>query len=675
MIAGTGCEPLAGLISTEIATASTAGGRLAPDQNLRHSQSETWLAGAWALLDETGKVVGADESFQQWLGMPEGTLRGNPLWPALWQRYPHWQPIVTGLLAKPSPFGRIELSDCPRQPNEWFILETALGAGTRFVRLSSTLPPTGERDDPGWANPLRSEPAQRQLYVRLKRAEEQLANLMTRWPGVIFSQRPDLSFQFVSNRIVEWTGICVADWQRNPRCFRAVIHEGDEGELQQQLKRSSTTAGGSSATFRIRHTQTGRVTYVREQREALFSQAGLLLGYEGIWMDVSRQTIAERRLSSAAWMETLAVLTAGLVHDFSNLLAGVQGLGEAFQAQLPPDHPFQEGLTLIKNNTQNATQLVRRILNLHQGKVGQRAYHDLNELVRELTGLVRKTIPRRLQVQVELADAVLPVYVDSVELRQVFVNLVLNAIEAMPETGTLRIRTTRLPHSPSAMHVQGTLPDGACIGVEVRDEGLGIPPHRLATVFEPYYTSKPGNKGSGLGLYNARLFAEKHRGVISVDSTENVGSTFGLWLPPADFTEAEHEPPPVRPARHTLLLISPARCAGEATATALRQQGHFVVMPEDGQDPRELLSSPNYEFSGVVAVATSCDTVPEMLFRHIRARQLPLKTALHIVGCNQDEFAPSLLALADLVMAAETSAPEMLAKVRTLLEENSCSQP
>ena len=319
------------------------------------------------------------------------------------------------------------------------------------------------------------EAAQPQKDIPLARAEAQLANLVQRWPGVVFSQRPDLSFQFVNDRIYEWTGISVAKWQCEPKWFWEVIHECDHGELQQQLQRSVGTTGGSTAMFRIRHVKTGRVTYVREHREALINPSGLLLGYDGNWVDVSRQTIAEKRLASASWMETLAVLTAGLVHDFSNAIAGVQALSEAFQAQLPKDHPIQEGLGLIKNSTQNAIQIVRRILSLHQGKVGERAYHDLNELIE----LVRITVPRRVEIQVELVPASLPVYADPVELRQVFVNLVLNAIEAMPEHGKLTIRTTHHDQAPPARHLCGTLPVGPCVCLQVRDEGMGIPARHL----------------------------------------------------------------------------------------------------------------------------------------------------------------------------------------------------
>jgi signal transduction histidine kinase len=278
-----------------------------------------------------------------------------------------------------------------------------------------------------------------------------------------------------------------------------------------------------------------------EHRQPHVSRGGLLLGYEGVWLDVTRQTIAERRLSSAAWKETLSVLTMGLAHDFGNVMAGIHALSESFLDQVGDGHEFNEGLTLIKKNAQQASQLVHRIINLHQGRTGESNYHNLNEITTDLADLVRKIIPRRMELAVELAAEALPVYVDAVELRQVVINLVLNAIDAMPPAGRLVLRTSGFVTLPPLESFQGALPRVPAACLSVQDNGCGIKPRHLASIFDAFFTTKPVNKGSGLGLYNARLFIDKHRGAITVDTKEGEGSSFHLWLPQADFTEAETE--------------------------------------------------------------------------------------------------------------------------------------
>jgi signal transduction histidine kinase len=126
------------------------------------------------------------------------------------------------------------------------------------------------------------------------------------------------------------------------------------------------------------------------------------------------------------------------------------------------------------------------------------------------------------------------------------INLVLNAIDAMPQTGRLVLRTSGFATLPSPENFQGTLPRLPVACLSVQDNGCGIKPHHLPSVFDPFFTTKPANKGSGLGLYNARLFIDKHRGAITVDSKEGTGSTFHLWLPQADFAEADAESPSAR---------------------------------------------------------------------------------------------------------------------------------
>ena len=502
-----------------------------------------WLEGGCALLDSTGRITGINEGLGAWMELSVSDLAGRNFWELLLIHCPDWGEGVARCRDGAEMFAELKL----RRPGdaaqsvEWFSLEIARHAGGSCVRLNSILPPLADLEEGAWNENLYSELAQRQMFVRLLRAEAQLKNLTDRWPGVIFSQRSDLSFRFVSPKIEELTGLPVTDWGVRPQLFWDVVHEGDVEELRQRFKHARQSGQPITCTYRIRHVQTGRIAYVLEHRQANVSRGGLLLGYEGVWLDVTRQTIAEKRLTSVAWKETLSVLTMGLAHDFGNVMAGIHALSESFLEQVGPGHEFNEGLTLIRKNTLQASQLVHRIINLHQGKTGDRNYYNLNEVATELADLIRKVIPRRMQLALELATEALPVYLDVVELRQVVMNLVLNAVDAMPQNGRLVLRTAGFTELPPLAHCQGSPPRPPAACLTIQDTGCGIKPRHLASIFDPFFTTKPANKGSGLGLYNARLFAEKHHGAITVDSTEGVGSSFHTWLPQADFTEAEME--------------------------------------------------------------------------------------------------------------------------------------
>src|SRR5262249_44269057 len=150
-------------------------------------------------------------------------------------------------------------------------------------------------------------------------------------------------------------------------------------------------------------------------------------------------------------------------------------------------------------------------------------YHNLNELVTDLADLTGKILPRRMRFTVDLPPDALPVYLDAVEFRQVMIGLVLNALEAMPPDGHLVFRTSARAQLSSGVNYHGIPPRLPAVCLSVQDSGRGIPARHLANVFDPFFTTKPANKGSGLGLHSAELFAEKHRGAISLESAEGAG--------------------------------------------------------------------------------------------------------------------------------------------------------
>ena len=626
-----------------------------------------WLEQGWSVLDGAGCVVDAGESFCRWLDMSKDAMVGRRFAQLLRERCPDWEQRVEQMLGSAERFSRIELQKpLPEGGSvQWFQLECVrIGSGIA-ARLSSLFPPVNELAEAAWDDHLGSVSARREMFVRLMRTESQLKSLMQRWPGIIFSQRPDCSFDFISPRIEEFTGVPASEWRHQPQLFWRVIHEADADEIQKHLREVVRSPDGLTTTFRIRNTKSGRVAYIMEHRQAVLSPTGLLMGYDGFWLDITRQTIAEKRLSSSAWKETLAVLTMGLAHDFSNIMAGILSLSETFQSELGKDHPFYEGLTLIRDNSIQASQLIQRISQLHRGKPGERSYLDLNEMASEMVELVRKIVPKRIAIQTRLIPGQLAVYADAVEFRQVFVNLALNAADAMPQRGEIIIETSRHEQFPPCPHLQGVLPRLPAVCLTVRDTGCGIPERSLSAIFDPFYTTKEINKGSGLGLYNASLFVEKHQGAISVESKVEKGTTFCIWLPQSDFTEGDHGPKLIE-SRHNLLLAGANGTALDSMAELLRRNDFCVVIATSDASACEQLKSPDYKFSAAILQTT---IGPSTLFDEIRRHDMQAKAILQIVSRNPDEIDNSFMKRADLIISADTPEQEMLAQIKSIVNK------
>lgn len=623
----------------------------------------TWLNAGAAVVDDHGRLVESNEEFACWAGI--SPYESASLAELLGRRCADWKEELEGILAREETFQAGYLEECSANPPCWYRYELAAADRRRFFRLSRCLPPLDELTESAWDKYLDEPGPRRELYARTLRAEGQLKLLGGKWPGVLFNQRADYTFSFVSRKIEDWTGISTIDWARRPQRFWDVVHEADVGELQNQLSRCKS-GEPATTTFRIRHAQTGRVTYILERREAILSSNGLVLGYDGAWIDVSRQTIAEKRLVSAVWKETLGVLTMGLAHDFSNILAGVYSLSETYQSSVKPGDDLYEAFGLIKRNSLQATQLVQRILSLHQGKVGQRNYYNANELVSDTLEVLRKTV-RRLQVHTDYCQDQLPLYIDPIEFRQLMVNLTLNAADAMPEGGDLYYSTSLHEELPPLDLFQGILPKTPAVCVAVRDTGCGIAADHLNQIFDPFFTTKPLNKGSGLGLYNARLFVEKHGGAISVQSLEGAGTTFRVWLPKANFTESERFQTELVLGRKTLLLVEPTGKTLDQAAQSLRESGFYVATAASERSAIELLHAPDYHFDAVLALVNGKNRVSSRLFNEISRMKVPIKKIVQIYGSNEDEHDTGLLERADFVIRSDLPANEIAAKVREVL--------
>ncbi|HZL44230.1 MAG TPA: ATP-binding protein [Verrucomicrobiae bacterium] len=627
-----------------------------------------WLNGGAAVLDRHGNFISANETLSSWLGEPPDKLRGRSFPGSMAGLFPEWEKPLAALIQNGSGFDRMELVSDGKNPSRKLSVECCAHGDVRFIRMESVLPAVGNLED-AFPEKTWGRAATHAVFNRLIRAEAQLDNLVHRWPGIIFSQRPDFTFEFVSPRIEELTGVPPQDWRRQSNFFWQVIHEADSEAFLKRLQQANSRPEGLTSTYRIRHVQTGRVSYLWEHRQAVLSPNGLLLGYEGIWLDITRQTIAERRLLTMSWKENLGTITMGLAHDFCNIMAGIVALSETFENELRGNEALRNSVSLIRSTANEASELARRIRQLHQGTPGEKNYHDLNEIVAGMAEVLQKVLSRRVRLKTELESGQLPVYVDAVELRRVLVNLALNAVDAMPNGGSLLFRTSRPQGPPVDQLVHGTLPQPPLVRVSVQDTGTGIPAGHLSSIFDPFFTTKPLGKGSGLGLYNTKLFADDHGVGISIETREQVGTTFHLWFAQSDLAEAPARPELVTPlARQTILVSGPAGDACDRMVEMLRTNGFYVVAANGQTDALRALYSPDYNISGVLLLCRQAQAQEFSLLNRIHAENLPVKLFLGLLGCNEDDIDTSILQRVDATFASDLPSQEVLSRIKTILE-------
>jgi PAS domain S-box-containing protein len=259
---------------------------------------------------------------------------------------------------------------------------------------------------------------------------------------------------------------------------------------------------------------------------------GRIVGIYGIAKDLTAQRELEGRLQQAEKMEAIGRLASGIAHDFNNLLTIVQSCATLIAHDLPPDAASQSDVRQIQDAARRAAELTQQLLAFSRKQVLNPQRIDVNRQVATFVAMLRRVIGENIDIETALADDVWPVQADPGQLERVLMNLGLNARDAMPNGGTLRVGTGNVRLDADEADHRG-LTAGPYVELTVEDSGTGIDPVVLPHIFEPFVTTKPHGLGTGLGLATVYGIVEQTGGSIQVSSTPGQGSRFSIFLPRA----------------------------------------------------------------------------------------------------------------------------------------------
>lgn len=233
------------------------------------------------------------------------------------------------------------------------------------------------------------------------------------------------------------------------------------------------------------------------------------------------QKLTERRLLQAAKLAAVGEMAAGVAHELNNPLTTVTGFSELVLEELPPDSPAREDMQLILREARRAREVVRRLLDFARQSEVTRTRYDVNEIVRDVLALVTHLLHTSGVRHVLALDEHLPwVYVNVNQIKQVLLNLIHNALQAMPLGGELTLTTARRQRE-----------ERQWVTLSVRDTGIGILPEHRERIFEPFFTTRAAQGGTGLGLSISYSIIADHGGMIEVESEPGKGACFTVWLP------------------------------------------------------------------------------------------------------------------------------------------------
>ena len=311
--------------------------------------------------------------------------------------------------------------------------------------------------------------------------------------------------------------------------------------------------------------------------------------------EIERRSSAEEALRQAQKMETIGQLSGGIAHDFNNLLQIIQGNLTMLRHSLPPkQQKWHRCVANALTGTERAAALTQRLLAFSRRQPLRAKAVDLNRMITDMRELLHRTIGETIEIETALEDGLLAAQVDENQLENAILNLAINARDAMPDGGKLRIETSsaRIDEDYAAVHPEAK--PGPYVRVAVIDTGTGMSPEILARAVEPFFTTKEVGQGTGLGLSMVYGFVKQSDGFLEFHSAEGKGTTIELFLPPAR-SRAEDGP------------------AGSEISELRRGKGETILVCEDDEDVRDFSTATLRELGYVVHEARNAAEALEVL--------------------------------------------------------------
>lgn len=526
----------------------------------------------------------------------------------------------------------------------------------------------------------------RRAAEALRASEERFRSLIEHTAEVVFRVDLEGRFTFVSPAVTRLLGY-------EPReLVGTLFADVLEGEQSRDLAQATLRrwlegeAEYGDETIELITRRRDREPVVAEVSITVIRDAkGRPQEVQGVLRDITDRKRAEEALRAseaeiqrAQRLESLTVLAGGVAHDFNNLLLGVIGNADLVSGLLPEDSPARPLLDSMLRAALAASELSRQMLAFSgHGRFVARPL-DVARHLAEIRGLLESSVTRRGALRFEPAEALPAVQADPTQITQIALNLIVNAVEALPEgRGGVTVECGLLDAGRSLLEraypVDYELPAGPCVFLRVTDDGHGMTPSEVERAVEPFYTTRFA--GRGLGLAVTLGLVRAHRGAFILESVPGAGTTATVLLPPAwgvtepprptlPEVEEEHGPPP---SRATVLVADDEPVVLEVARMALSQAGFTVLTAEDGQAAVVAVEEASEPLHLVILDMTMPHLSGEEALRQIRAK-LPEVPVVVSTGYSESEAVDRFSGLGIAGYLPKPYRPsELVATVRSLL--------
>ncbi len=383
--------------------------------------------------------------------------------------------------------------------------------------------------------------------------------------------------------------------------------------------------------------------------------------------DIRARREMEARLIQSQRLEAIANLAGGLAHDFNNLLMVILGCAEELETALEHD-PARERATEIKNAATLAGSISKQLLTLSRRDVLKAELLDINAVIGEIQPLIARSLGPGCNLKLELGASAGLVRSDRNRLKQVFLNLALNARDAMPRGGEMRISSSPVDIGTESPKRRDYRP-GRYVRIRVADSGQGMDAPTLARIFEPFFTTKRSSTGTGLGLAIVHAIVMQNEGYIAASSEIGKGTSFEILLPRVEKPQPASRPPEAVVANEpapTVLLVDDEDGVRRLMHGCLMREGYQLLQARNAEEAERIAKN----CSGPIHVLVTDVVMPGMSGLQLAERLKPLHPAmktLFVSGCAHDDLGSAASTPAE-VLSKPFRPLELAKRVRTLLQ-------
>jgi PAS domain S-box-containing protein len=485
---------------------------------------------------------------------------------------------------------------------------------------------------------VRDVTAQKEAEIRLRASEQRYRQLTETMRDLVTLQDLHGTILYVSPLCLEMLGYAPEEMVGHPG--REFVHPDDLARNREEALRSLETGSGECIEWRCRR-KDGAYIWLETSLAFCPDAEGKPEYLLSVSRDITERKRLEEQFLQAQKMEGIGRLAGGIAHDFNNLLSIIQGYAELVEMELTADSDLLAKVQNIQDAATRAARLTSQLLAFARRQVTTPKVFSPNEMLAKMTAMLAPLIGEQITFTTQFAPEVGSVRIDPSQLEQIVVNLVINARDAMPEGGTLRLQTEAVTLDVPTLREQALLPSGSYIVLSVSDTGMGMTEEVRKRAFEPFFTTKGGGKGTGLGLATCYGIVKQNGGYIWIESEEGRGTTVLVYLPRVEGASA---PVPAQtsveallPGTETVLVAEDEPSVRALVVSTLQKSGYTVLEAGNGAEALQIAA----DYAGEIHLLVTDVIMPQMGGRELAERLRQARPGVRILfasGYTEDAF-------------------------------------